>query len=54
MSSVRLFQGRFWIRGGVCQRELVSTDKIKDIGRRSRNIYKVYVDEDLQAYRDET
>ena len=54
MSSVIVFQGRFWVRGGVGQRELVSTNKINSIDRGSRNIYKGYVDEDLQAYRDET
>ena len=54
MSGARLLQGRFWIRGGVCQRELGSADKIKNIGQRSRNIYNDYVDESLKAYRDET
>ena len=29
-------------------------DRIKDIGLRSENIYKDYVDESLKAYRDET
>ena len=54
MSGARLFQWRFWILGGVGQRKLGSTDRIKDIGRRARNIYKDYVDEDLKAYRDGT
>ena len=31
-----------------------SADRIKDIGLRSGNIYKDYVDEDLKAHRDET
>ena len=52
MSGARLFQWRFWIRGGVDQRELVSTDKIKNMGRRARNIYNDYVDEDFKTYRD--
>ena len=39
---------------GIGQRELGSADKIKNIGQRSRNIYKDYVDEDLKAHRDET
>ena len=54
MSGARPFQGRFWVCGGVGQRELVSTHKIKNIGRESRDIYEDYVDEDLKAYRDET